>query len=258
MTTMRQEVLDYVAGTYHGEAELPSLRDPSWVGFRHPDNRKWYALLGTVPGSRLGLEGEKTVDVLSVRLEDPLLRDFLLKREGFFPDLRSAAGNRITVLLDGTVPLSEIRSLIDTSYRITASAQTRMKVRAPKEWIVPSNPKYYDSVHAFDDTDEIRWKQGSGIRTGDIVFLYVGAPISAVLFKCVVTETDIPYQFRTEGLTISKLMGIRLLKRYDPAQFTFEALRERYGVFAVRGPRGIPGGLSEALDKAEPWKGRIG
>ena len=54
----------------------------------------------------------------------------------------------------------------------------------PKEWIIPSNPKYFDIVHAFDHVDEINWKQGAGIKKGDTVFMYVGAPVSAVLYKC--------------------------------------------------------------------------
>ena len=99
---------------------------------------------------------------------------------------------------------------------------------------------YYDSVHAFDHTDEIEWKQGAGIKKDDIVFMYVGLPVSAVLYKCVVTETDIPWHFETKGLTILKLMRIKLLKRYDPKKFTFEVLKDEYGIFAVRGPRRIP------------------
>nr|WP_202898603.1 hypothetical protein [[Eubacterium] cellulosolvens] len=43
------------------------------------------------------------------------------------------------------------------------------------------------------------------------------------------------------------LMKIKLLKRYDPEEFTFDVLKEEYGIFAIRGPRGIPHSLSEAL-----------
>jgi len=116
-----------------------------------------------------------------------------------------------------------------------------------KEWIVPANPKYYDIVHAFDDTDEIDWKQGAGIKTGDTVFMYVASPVSAILYKCKVTETDIPYKYADENLTIMALMKIKLLKRYKPEKFTFDVLKEEYGIYAIRGPRGIPNSLSEAL-----------
>ena len=129
----------------------------------------------------------------------------------------------------------------------TASAKKKQKNRPPKEWIIPANPNYYDIIHAFDDKDEIDWKQGAGIKTGDTVFMYVGAPVSAILYKCKVTETDIPYHYEDENLTIKALMKIKLLKRYRPEQFTFEVLKEEYGIFAIRGPRGITNSLSEAL-----------
>ena len=153
----------------------------------------------------------------------------------------------ITVFLDGSVKKEQVFDLIDASFVATASAKKKQKIRPPKEWIIPSNPKYYGIIHAFDDTDEIDWKQGAGIKTGDTVFLYVGSPVSAILYKCKVTETDIPYSYEDENLTISALMKIKLLKRYKPEKFTFEVLKEEYGIYAVRGPRGIPNSLSAAL-----------
>jgi hypothetical protein len=171
------------------------------------------------------------------------------------------------------VPEKRVLELIDMSFLATASAKKKEKVRPPKEWIIPSNPKYYDIIHAFDETDTIDWKQGAGIKMGDTVFMYVGAPVSAVLYKCKVTETNIPYQYQDKKretpphirsaasrsphtsstsskrlpLTISALMKIRLLKRYAPEQFTFEVLKSEYGIYAIRGPRGVPNSLSSAL-----------
>ena len=77
--------------------------------------------------------------------------------------------------------------------------------------------------------------------------MYVAAPVLAIMYKCKVTETDIPYRYQDENLTIKALMKIKLLKRYDPEAFTFDILKEEYGIFAVRGPRGIPHSLSGAL-----------
>ena len=79
------------------------------------------------------------------------------------------------------------------------------------------------------------------------MFIYVGAPVSAILYKCRVTETDIPYEYSDRDLTITAVMKIRLQKRYEPDRFTFEKLKEDYGIYAVRGPRGIPEELREAL-----------
>ena len=129
------------------------------------------------------------------------------------------------------------------------SKKKREKIRPSKEWVIPANPKNYDIEHAFDDTDEIDWKQGAGIKAGDTVFMYVAAPVSAILYQCKVTKTDIPYQYADKNLTIKALMRIRLLKRYKPDKFTFDRLCEENGVNAIRGPRGIPNSLSHALNR---------
>ena len=79
--------------------------------------------------------------------------------------------------------------------------------------------------------------------------MYVAAPVSAILYKCKVTETDIPFSYDDGNLHMKALMKIKLQKRYKPTGFTFEKLRNEYGIFAVRGPRSVPHSLSEALKK---------
>jgi predicted DNA-binding protein (MmcQ/YjbR family) len=202
-----------------------------------------------VQSNKLGLSGSEYIDVVNLKIDDMFFRDVIIKEDGIKPAYHMNKMHWITVLLDGTVPEKRVLELIDMSFLATASAKKKEKARPLKEWIIPSNPKYYDIIHAFDETDTIDWKQGAGIKKGDTVFMYVGAPVSAVLYKCEVTETDIPYKYQDRNLTITALMKIRLLKRYAPDQFTFEVLKSEYGIFAVRGPRGIPNPLSAALEK---------
>lgn len=247
--SFREDVFQYVRKKYKSEIEYLWVRFPTYAVFRHKDNRKWYGLVMDLPRRKLGLDGEEIVDVLNVKLDSPLLADLLARQEGIFPGYHISRGNWISVLLDGTVPAEEVRDLIDMSYRATASAKTNRTIRPPKEWIVPANPKYYDIEHAFDAAGEIDWKQGSGIKKGDIVYMYEAAPVSAIVYKCKVTKTDIPFRHRSGELTIKSLMRIRLVKRYDPKRFTFEKLKNHYGIFAVRGPRGIPEELSADLKR---------
>ncbi len=49
-------------------------------------------------------------------------------------------------------------------YTEGSDVDRKQKLRPAKEWIIPANPKYYDIEHAFDDTDEINWKQRNGKR----------------------------------------------------------------------------------------------
>ncbi len=246
---MRQEVFDYIRKKYEVSPEYPWRRYDSNAVFRHEDTKKWFALVMDVPGDKVGLPSGDYVDVINLKIDDLFYRDMILRENGIMPAYHMNKMHWITVLLDGTVPLEKVFDLIDLSFTATASAKKKAKIRPPKEWIVPANPKYYDIVHAFDHADEIDWKQGAGIKTGDTVFMYVGAPVSAILYQCRVTETDIPYRYQDEKLTITALMKIRLQKRYAPDRFTFERLKSEYGIYAVRGPRGIPNSLSAALER---------
>ena len=246
---LKAKAFDYIKKKYKTTPEYPWKRDYESAVFRHADNKKWFALVMNVAGDRLGLSAAGYVDCINLKIDDLLFRDMLIREEGILPAYHMNKLHWITVLLDGTVPEERVFDLIDMSFLATASAKKKAKIRPPKEWIVPANPKYYDIVHAFDDADEIDWKQGAGIRKGDTVFMYVGAPVSAVLYKCKVTETDIPYQYQDKNLTITALMKIRLQKRYAPDKFTFDRLKSEYGIYAVRGPRGIPNTLSAALNK---------
>ena len=230
---------------------------------RHGDNRKWFALVMEVPVSKLGMPGSGPevpvsemgmtgdfyVDVINLKMDDLIFRDMIIREEGIFPAYHMNKMYWISVLMDGTVPDGRIKDLLDMSFMATASAKKKAKVRPPKEWIVPANPKYYDIEHAFDHADEIDWKQGAGIKTGDTVFMYVAAPVSAILYQCKVVGTDIPFHYVDRNLSVMALMRIRLEKRYERDLFTFETLKSEYGIFAVRGPRGIPHSLSAALKK---------
>lgn len=211
-----------------------------FTGFaaRRPDERH----------SRDRVIDDDPVPVMNLKIDDPVYRDILTSEAGIFPAYHMNKDHWITVLLDGTVPFEEVTALLEVSYQATSYLKARHKDRAPKEWIIPSNPKYYDVEHAFDEADEIDWKQGRGINTGDIVYLYVGSPVSAIRYRCKVIKTDIPYDFDNGKLQIRSLMTIRLLRRYEPEEFSFERLKDEFGIYAIRGPRGIPNSLSRALD----------
>lgn len=244
---IRQDVTDYIRSQYGVDPDHPFDKDTDSSVFRHADNRKWFGLIMNVSGVKLGLGTTVSINIINLKIDDPVFRDMLIQQPGIIPAYHMNKKQWITVFLDGTVQKERVYDLIDASYRATASKKKKLKEREPKEWIIPSNPKYYDVIKAFEEADEIDWKQGAGIRTGDTIYLYVGAPVSAILYKCRVTQTDIPYSYQDRNLTIKALMKIKLLKRYNKDEFTFKVLNDEYGIFAVRGPRGVPFSLSEAL-----------
>ncbi len=247
----RQTLYDFIKNKYKVSPEYPWKRYQTNAVFRHTDNRKWFALVMTVGMDKLGFHNIDSVDVVNLKVDDMFFRDMIIQEEGIMPAYHMNKLHWITVLLDGTVPDERVCDLLDMSYLATASSKKKEKFRAPKEWIIPANPKYYDIEHAFDDTEEIRWKQGAGIKAGDTVYMYVAAPVSAVLYQCKVLETGIPWYYQDGKLTVKSLMNIKLQKRYPSDQFTFTVLKQKYGIHAVRGPRGIPNSLSHALKRQE-------
>lgn len=60
-----------------------------------------------------------------------------------------------------------------------------------ENWIIPCSPKYFDVVEHFKANDSVVWKKGCAIKTGDIVYLYVGRPYGQIKFKCEVISDNV-------------------------------------------------------------------
>lgn len=76
------------------------------------------ALVVEVNAKELGLQEDKTVDVLNI-LCDPMMIGSLRMKEGFFPAYHMNKANWISILLDGTVSAGEIKPLLELSYQLT-------------------------------------------------------------------------------------------------------------------------------------------
>ena len=240
----REEIFAYVKEKYNVEEKYPLPTAPTYPVLQHPDNLKWFALIQDVERKKLGLVGEGKVDIISVKLKELAFVEYLQAQEGYFKGYSFHKGNWISILMDGSVPFKEICNLIDESYEVTGPGK---KKREAKEWLVPANPKYYDVEHLFEEKEEAEWKQGNGIKEGDTVYMYVAAPVSAILYQCLVIKTNIPYHYMDKNLTIKSLMKLRLQKRYRKDQFPLSLLKEKYGIASIRGPRYVPYLLSQAL-----------
>lgn len=252
--TVRDEVLEYAKTEYGTTPEHLWASNPTHEVLRHalqPGEKKakWYGLIMDVKRETLGLDGEGYVDILDIKC-NPEMLDVLSMSEGYLPGYHMNKSSWITVLLDGTVPLNNIKQLLDESYEMTASAKSKAKKKrfGPKDWIIPANPKYYDLITAFQEQDEIDWKQSSDVRVGDLIYMYVAAPYSAIMYKCKATEVDIPYHYESKELTVKKAMKIKRLCQYEPDFMPFERMKKEFNIYAVRGPRSMTNTLKEELN----------
>ena len=177
------------------------------------------------------------IEIIDIKALEDTIQE-LIKRKGFYEGYHMNKKNWFTIILDDTISDEEIFKLIDDSYNLVSS---------PEEWIVPANPKYYDVINCFNDTDIIEWKQSSDIHIGDIVYIYVAAPYSAILYKCKALEVNIPYEYTDKNLSIKNILKVKLLKRYNGTEYTFAKLN-KLGIKAIRGPRKVPKEVSKELN----------
>ena len=117
---MRDKLIKYIQEQYGVEPEHLWKKFPNYIVFRHQGNRKWFGLVMDVSRSKLGLDGDGLVDILNVKLDDPIMVDDLIHQPGYMKGYHISRGNWISILLDGTVSPDEICSLLEVSYLVTA------------------------------------------------------------------------------------------------------------------------------------------
>jgi len=237
VTDQANRLTRFIIQRYHDIPEFSWERFPGYGIFRNSHNDKWYGLIMNINKSKID-KGNEEVEVLNVKLDKDEIK-LLLDRKGFYKAYHMNKEHWITILLDETIKDEEIMGYIEESHTFTKQVD---------EWIIPANPKYYDMVNCFNDTETILWKQSNNIKIGDFVYLYVAQPYSSILYKCEVLEVNIPYNYQDKNISMSKVMKIKLLTRYDKDQFTFEKLK-KYGIKAIRGPRSMPKELSIEINK---------
>lgn len=244
----RAGVLFYAAQRYGTTADYPWQALPGSAVLRHHDSGKWYGLIMDVPRDKLGLPGPGRVDVLEVKA-DPASGGSVMGQPGILPAYHMARGSWISVLLDGTVPPALLFALLDGSYTATASTRRRAEPRDREVWIMPANPRYFDLEAAFAQGPTVRWQQRVKAAVGDIVYLYVTAPVCAVLYRCKVVRADIPWHYDDGRIRTEWGMDLELQQRYAPDFLPREKLLS-YGVRSVRGPRHLPHRLAYLLEEA--------
>lgn len=108
----------YIAEVYSTDAEFPWASYPDYMVFRHYGNRKWFAVIMTVPKEKLGLSEEGKLDIVNLKCEPAVIGSLVLER-GIFPAYHMSKTNWISVALDGSVSDNKIEMLLDVSFNLT-------------------------------------------------------------------------------------------------------------------------------------------
>jgi predicted DNA-binding protein (MmcQ/YjbR family) len=110
---MKQEIIKFIDKQYNASPEYLWRRYPTYCVFRNAGNKKWFALIGTVPRHILKLSGDGEIDFINVKTSDA---EFFRGVKGVLPAYHMNKNHWITILLDGSLPIKNVQHLIEMSY----------------------------------------------------------------------------------------------------------------------------------------------
>jgi len=112
------DIIKYVKEKYGTIPEYLWKKTPNYFVLRHQNTLKWYAIVMEISKSFLGLNSDEKIYVINVKC-DPVMVGFLIDNKTIFPAYHMNKKHWITVILDGSMPIKEILSLIDSSWNMT-------------------------------------------------------------------------------------------------------------------------------------------
>lgn len=114
----RNELEVYIMSTYNISADYPFTGDFTTGIFRHPDNRKWFAVVMRIPETKLGTHNNLMIDVLNIKCDPEILLSFR-GQPGIFPAYHMNRNHWLTIVLDDRVSKETISFLLGISYDLT-------------------------------------------------------------------------------------------------------------------------------------------
>ncbi len=114
----REEIKSHIFESYGVKEDYPWENDTTDAVFRHPENKKWFALLMNISASKLGIKSDKNIDILNVKCDNILIGS-LIRESGFFPAYHMNKSCWITAALDGSADDEKIKWILDMSFDAT-------------------------------------------------------------------------------------------------------------------------------------------
>jgi len=120
--SFRENILNYVKKEYGTDPEHLWPEYPDYEVLRHRDTKgqkaKWYALIMRVKNESLGIKNAGETEVIYIKGQ-PETINLLCSGKGFYPAYHMNKKYWISVAIDGTVPMENIKQLLDESYALT-------------------------------------------------------------------------------------------------------------------------------------------
>lgn len=162
----RKQAEGYIAEKYGVTPEYPWLSSPMHGVFRHESNRKWFAIIMRVSGTKLGLESDENIDVMNVKCDNIVIGS-LLGQSGFFPAYHMNKSHWISIALDGSAEEETVKWLIDMSFSATAEKTRRktVKKRETRVQRIARMEEYFNTLCKAVEKDAESVKRDTALRS---------------------------------------------------------------------------------------------
>ena len=117
----KNEFLEYCLNTYGTSPDYPFDEDFETAVLRHPDNRKWYAIVMRVSRRKFGFDSDEVIDVVNLKLPTEMFGSFGAA-DGVYPAYHMNKLHWISVLLPDA-PDDVVRFLVNVSFEATKSSK---------------------------------------------------------------------------------------------------------------------------------------
>ena len=121
MSTIREQLDAHVKEKYGIEPEILPFSKEDYGVYRHTETGKWFAVFIVKDRSAFGLPGSGSVEVVSFKVCDRMLSDFMAQHAGYLSGFPARNWKWTSAVLDGAIPLEDIRHWVDESYEATMS-----------------------------------------------------------------------------------------------------------------------------------------
>ena len=108
-------IIEYATKTYGDEPEYLWEKFPDYAVLRRAATQKWYAVIMTISYNKLGLKSNEVVEVIDLHLPPEDVQK-LVDNKTIFKGYHMNKSHWITICLDGSVPLEQIKTCLDQSY----------------------------------------------------------------------------------------------------------------------------------------------
>lgn len=122
-------------------------------------------------------------------------------------------------------------------------------------WMFPCRIQFFDVIDFFNDHDVVLWNQPNDISEDDTVFIYVGAPLSCIMFRCKIKQLDVKDKdiinnnsYAVRPKNNQKFMQLERVKVFEEGKWKIQLLRE-YGHGQFQKQCKVNGSLAELLLK---------